>query len=1575
MKLLKRIIPAVIAVAVAAEPALVSNIRMSDSAERDLNAVYESIVVNGMNYIYGLTYDNGSVGDDRTVNDTADALYIARMLGKEPGAGWLDWANSKWTPGSTDSSARMALATNDWDKYVTKIVKEQQNPDGGFGLSAGYTSDVLDTVLIGEYIASLPVGDSWIPTYGVPLTEYLLSAEESDGTWAYNSTSRSSDVLTAMVVYTVDTIQRKACANAHKDYALDERLEKPVGYLRSSAPSSFDDEHIEAALWRSIALLSCDGRIDKQKTISALEAAQKSDGSFGESVHVTMLALDLLRNTSPDKSTEIFSCKTSLSAENGIAGDGIKAHTDITYAAENADRYEIRLTVTNGETEVYTDKKLIDLAPEKGTAESDIVFPLLETEDNGITVTVDLMHGEQLASREIFDVTLGKSPEITPATSISGFSLDLSQDSVICGVPAEVTASANVLYATNVDDKAQIKVSFYDGDELKTSNTVDVALLTENTAAAPDLLNVKLDIDGEGAENKALTFKAELIYNDKVIFKDEKKVSVIRLRERTGIEPVTEPTDPTDPTDPTEPTTEPPTEPEKYLDIQWGAPLISELMLYAGNDSDISASAALIYDSNYDFNGTLSVKAVRNKETIAEKSMELSLPAQDLNAIMASGDKHLEEGQFAELPMFTTKDLITFTATEKGKTKVTLTVSDAEGNAVFTASRTVEVIEKPRQDLVLYSEKSKDGSSVSFRWNNVSSEGMQYTYTLKRREKGGKWETRPIWNEADKIKVLNIYPNYAPVKEGYTSLLEMWMKEPLENEDTPADKDLFDIGTVYIDNFNSEPETYLKDEAGKWKYDVLFFGSWDCNARKDLSEASYKTVQEFADSGRGVLFGHDTICVNFGHYNFVKFAPQLGIKVVSDTRVIPTNSVSVIKLGTLTNYPWTIRGTLTIPSTHTYGQYIGGPYDATEWMELNAEHIIDDEGAHSNFYLASKNNLAMIQTGHSDGAASDDERKVLANTIFYLYQRSRSTTAKDASFYDLAAPDAPTAKAAEADGAVSVTASSKDNGTTYEYRILAAPEDENSTESIASNVETHTALSGLAGFAYVITPDEEPAADLLPYDENHEHVTGITAANKKGSATIKITPGENDYGYIHIFAIDNADNVSSETVLPLSQKKLTAEIKTDKLIYAPGEKVSITADTLVETSDLTAEMQVDILDEADNPTAVIAEPTEQQLTAGKTFTFTGEWAIPEDTVGRYKAVITWKKSGKVIARAAAAFKVTGDTSVNDNITSDKRVYTLADPVNLRSVVFNNSTSLVENDLVLNVTVYDSNNKAVKEFTKELCSMNPKASIDYASAIPPQTLTVGEYMAVAKVLQDNAEVASDETSFTVETKKAAPEKTYYVTGELTDGFYFNHDTRPFGSEHIAGLSLFEVTDGNTKQTDFDLTKLTIKDTMLGMTTPQDVFDERISSRTYDIGIYYNGKLLSFDNGEPAVFKAYIGVKGDTNFDNKADAADATNILKYYSLLSTGGDTENTLLFDKNTAELDELAAFLADVDLDIYSEGNRSLRKKNRQIMASDASSVLKFYAYMSTGVTDRNVGWDKAVNGRKDAMTKLMGGN
>jgi len=473
-----------------------------------------------------------------------------------------------------------------------------------------------------------------------------------------------------------------------------------------------------------------------------------------------------------------------------------------------------------------------------------------------------------------------------------------------------------------------------------------------------------------------------------------------------------------------------------------------------------------------------------------------------------------------------------------------------------------------KKSLVLQAEKNEKDQCVILRWNDISTEHESFSYQLRRRTKGGEWQSRSIWNEEEHIPVLNVYPT--------KPYLEKWMTTPLSDSSETPGKGIFEIDSISMDVFNQKPEEAMKNKDGSWKYGVVFFGAADGYSNKDLSECAFDVMQQFVNDGRGVLFGHDTVVRT--HPNFLRFCQQIGIVARTEGIWKISDTVSVLKFGTLTNYPWNVRGTLKVPKCHSTLQYVGGTTKGTEWMSLVGIEVFTDKetGAHSNFYLVTNQNLGMIQTGNTEGKATDDERKVLANTLFYLYQVSSLNTAKDPSFHDTTAPDIPevTVKPLD-DGSFEVTAESKDNGTTYEYSVCASLAKDRSN-TVCSNVVKHEIKSGLAGFVVACSDSDQPQEkDLVKRDKNGEHVLNIVAADASGKAVVVVKPESKKY--IHVFAVDHANNISEEYIVSIEKPKTEEPPKREEVSVVetpqpcsmcPDEKKKVTEeDDDSESSD------------------------------------------------------------------------------------------------------------------------------------------------------------------------------------------------------------------------------------------------------------------------------------------------------------------------------------------------------------------------------------------------------------------------
>lgn len=433
--------------------------------------------------------------------------------------------------------------------------------------------------------------------------------------------------------------------------------------------------------------------------------------------------------------------------------------------------------------------------------------------------------------------------------------------------------------------------------------------------------------------------------------------------------------------------------------------------------------------------------------------------------------------------------------------------------------------------------KESQGSShkADLKWNDISDDDARYRYRVYRRKGEEEWQNQSVWDGSEKVKVLNIYPNGSA-----KDYLDQWMNETVNSSEEPAGKGLFEIDKVLIDEYNRDPEKYLLNEDREYQYDVLMFGTYDNNAYKDISTEAYAATESFIKAGGGVLFGHDTVGNNFAHKGptFRGFSEYLGIRLIPDYDYAACRKVRVVNSGSLTSYPWKLSGVLDIPATHSTSQYSGGELDSVVWMEFEKEGLTDPEtGAKNTAYLCTNNNTALIQTGHSSGKATDDERKVLANTLFYLKQLTEKTELADFSFYDEEPPEKASVSELlqDSSGEPFVEIKAGDKGTSYQYYVEAATMKEKEEETIRSNIPAAEAVSGVRGFILGISDSTEPMKELVTYDAEGNLTSEVIGAE---DGQIRYTVDQKKAGtyYLHVYTVDHAGNISGES---------TKEIKVD----------------------------------------------------------------------------------------------------------------------------------------------------------------------------------------------------------------------------------------------------------------------------------------------------------------------------------------------------------------------------------------------------------------------------------------------
>ncbi|AQR93728.1 Ig-like domain-containing protein [Clostridium saccharoperbutylacetonicum] len=411
---------------------------------------------------------------------------------------------------------------------------------------------------------------------------------------------------------------------------------------------------------------------------------------------------------------------------------------------------------------------------------------------------------------------------------------------------------------------------------------------------------------------------------------------------------------------------------------------------------------------------------------------------------------------------------------------------------------------------------------VHLEWNNVG-EGYNYMVYSKGQDEAV-YQSIP---SKTNIKVLNIYPSKGNNLKG-------WMENANSESADGYGKGLISVDEIDIDVFNGNSAANLKDSNGNWKYDVIYLGAWDASNSKNFNDSAIDVVQKFIQSGRGFLVGHDSIGYTWKNTGMNKLRTLFNIKVgdwngdytYSDEGYhynsgIWGKSITIKKQGLLTNYPWKIGevgGTLTVPESHSTAQFAFGDI----WMTYNnyttsGSALTDELLQHANFYLTTWNNCAMIQTGHSNGAATPDEQKVLANTIFYLGQLTSDTSCDDHKGQDLTAPDKVIISGASNDDKnLNITYSKpNDNGTKYDYYVKATNGD--AANDITSNTVSAINTSGIAGYSYVVDNIENTQPD-------NKVITTDPSISVPLSGLDLFKPI-----YVHIRAIDNAGNASETT--------------------------------------------------------------------------------------------------------------------------------------------------------------------------------------------------------------------------------------------------------------------------------------------------------------------------------------------------------------------------------------------------------------------------------------------------------------
>ncbi len=451
----------------------------------------------------------------------------------------------------------------------------------------------------------------------------------------------------------------------------------------------------------------------------------------------------------------------------------------------------------------------------------------------------------------------------------------------------------------------------------------------------------------------------------------------------------------------------------------------------------------------------------------------------------------------------------------------------------------------------------------------------------QKKEDSNQWETISTVDLYSKgiepIKVLNVYPDSSKVPtvtfkylDGATqnlpksAALKVWMEGGTMNgtsfksygKNPITGEQIIKVTPVSNTAFNNNPNII-------WNYDIVMFGTWDGSGDTFPNDNAIKVVENYINAGYGIVAGHDTIGYDYNYYKvgLSKLRKYFNIDIGYFNRVNVNNNlvdlrvrwaylscyITVNKTGFLTNFPYELPlgAKLTIPSTHSCSNAAKGNVWMTlsngtdSWLNYGSANNYYNAGGKGNpyYYLTTWNNTAMIQTGHSNGESTDDERKVLANTLFYLKQRTTATSFTDNSSQDLKAPNAPTINAVRENKKIKISYNANDNGSKYSFYVEAYNSSNATLKIATSNQRTETVTTGTKGYYYIIDNDSS--------NKDFSITANGVSYTESSNMTVDLS---NNGKYIHMKAIDVAGNVSSPSVLKINintDKKVNVKLDLD----------------------------------------------------------------------------------------------------------------------------------------------------------------------------------------------------------------------------------------------------------------------------------------------------------------------------------------------------------------------------------------------------------------------------------------------
>lgn len=446
-------------------------------------------------------------------------------------------------------------------------------------------------------------------------------------------------------------------------------------------------------------------------------------------------------------------------------------------------------------------------------------------------------------------------------------------------------------------------------------------------------------------------------------------------------------------------------------------------------------------------------------------------------------------------------------------------------------------------------------------------------------------------------KLLNIYPNSGSnyqYRVGHTLMTANRSDGGKYYEDPFSGEQMFTFDEVYWPIFMINPEQYLKNADGTWKYDGIYFGATDNNANgdgeaqrfgdqgggawSDWNKQIKRIIRQYADSGHAVVMGHDVDIISvedtaegedttlfdkyFGHDNSGILGPQGEVVYVNDNSGTGGRGSSSDG-NKLTRYPYKFSMGEAVPISFSHVQKWPSIEKTDVWLTYAPSATIAREIYYGNPYLYTSKqypNVANSQAGHTVPLHEND-LKLIVNMLLYMLPKRTTPKTMSTTVKDIAAPKQPDVTNLSKSGAnqFKFDVASFDYGTKFDF-TLQADGIYNGTQKSPVTMNGAVIESGIKWYLYSLdsnsngTPSYTVNCLGLPVPSGS---TQLVEGGKNENMTVTVPTGAK---YLHIAAVDRAGNISEVRTVELPQNKEITVSKTwsdfnNKFNFRPSQVI------------------------------------------------------------------------------------------------------------------------------------------------------------------------------------------------------------------------------------------------------------------------------------------------------------------------------------------------------------------------------------------------------------------------------------